>query len=299
MDAIDYVQRRNGLSFREAVAHLNNGGLPVSIIVHAPLAGRTPPAPVRKRPAWRSAAWQGDAWQGGAWSLVRRAHCRLNGAEGKVGQSYLLGRSILPATWQAWGLGYFMKAWHPLRRQHLPAITLPWQQDQRLCAVQYRFIDSGLDTVGWWMMWLVMFPLILVLFDGVVGGYSTEERMVSLIGFLVWDLFIMGVLATMTEEISREAKQGTLETVLLAPVSPTMLFSTRITATTFVRTLETLALGLILVLVLRLPIVLTPPALALLVITGGLIPLNNLGPARTILKWLLPTTWGTDALVKP
>ena len=186
--------------------------------------------------------------------------------------------------------------------------------------------------MGWWAMWLVMFPLILVLFDGVVDGYSTEARTASLVGFLVWDLFIMGVLATMTEEISREAKQGTLESVLLSPVSPTLLFSMRITATTFVRTLETLVLGLILIFVLRLPIIFTPTALALLVITmiaihglsltlggltlifkqlgnvigllalatlllsGGLIPLNSLGTAYNILKWLLPTTWGIDAL---
>ncbi len=132
MDAIDYVQRRNGLSFREAVAHLNNGGLPVSAIV-------PPPAPTRKRPAWRSTAWQGSAW-----SFVRRAQRRLNSADGEAGQSYLLGRSILPATWQAWGLG-LARPWHPLRRQHLPAITLPWQQGQRLCAIQHRFIEPGLD----------------------------------------------------------------------------------------------------------------------------------------------------------
>lgn len=140
MDAIDYVRRRHGLSFREAVAHLNNGALPLATIVHAPPTGRTPPAPRRKRPAWRSPAWQGRTW-----SLVRRAQRRLNSAAGEAGQSYLLGRSILPATWRAWGLGFLSRAWHPLRRQHLPAITLPWQQGQRLCAVQYRFIEPGLD----------------------------------------------------------------------------------------------------------------------------------------------------------
>ena len=133
MDAIDYVQRRHGLSFREAVAHLTDGGLPVAAIV-------PPPAPKRKRPTWRSPAWQGRTW-----TLVRRAQRRLNSAKGEPGQSYLLGRSILPATWQAWGLGFLSRAWHPLRRQHLPAITLPWQQGQRLCAVQYRFIAPSLD----------------------------------------------------------------------------------------------------------------------------------------------------------
>ena len=134
MDAIDYVQRRHGLSFREAVAYLNNSGPPVSAIVRAP-----PPVLKRERPLWRSTAWQSSAW-----SFVRGAQRRLNSAEGQTGQNYLLGRSILPTTWQTWGLG-LARPWHPLRRQHLPAITLPWQQEQRLCAVQYRFIEPGQD----------------------------------------------------------------------------------------------------------------------------------------------------------
>jgi len=145
-DAIDYVQRRNGLNFREAVAHLNGGTLVVSTIVHAPLAGHAPPAgrtPLtlkRKRPNWRTAAWQENAWH-----LVRCAQRRLNSVEGEAGQSYLLGRSILPTTWQTWGLGFSTEVWHPLRRQRLPAILLPWQQENRLSAVQYRFIESDLD----------------------------------------------------------------------------------------------------------------------------------------------------------
>ena len=65
-DAIDYVQRRNGLSFREAVAHLNGGTLAVSAIVHAPLAGHHTPNAQAQAP--------------------KLAHCRLAGKRLAPGQ---------------------------------------------------------------------------------------------------------------------------------------------------------------------------------------------------------------------
>jgi len=57
----------------------------------------------------------------------------------ETGRAYLAGRGFTPVTWQAWGLGYTL-AWHPRLKMKLPAVTLPWQANAEIQAVQYRFI---------------------------------------------------------------------------------------------------------------------------------------------------------------
>ena len=181
-------------------------------------------------------------------------------------------------------------------------------------------------------MWLVMFPMMLVILDRVVGGYDRYQQAESLIGFLVWDLCIMGVLAGTATMVGREAREGTLESILISPLSPARLFSLRTAAAFLAQGVETLILGLLLMLVLRLPLTMNGPALAVLALTilsvsglsllvggltlvykqidgmigligliavlftGALAPLNNLGGLFDVVKWLVPTAWGIDAL---
>jgi len=190
----------------------------------------------------------------------------------------------------------------------------------------YRF--QALSTT---LLWLVAFPFMMVTFDGVAGGYGPERQLASLIGFLVWNL-CMSVLATAAESVTTEARQGTLESVLLAPVSPLAIFSLRLAAVFIREGVETAVLGLVLALILGLSFTLSAPALLVIwltilsvagvglalgglalvykridsvvavitllavLFTGALVPLNSLGSLFQVLKYTLPTTWGIDAL---
>ena len=70
--------------------------------------------------------------------------CLADDVAGAAARAYLAGRGLRPATWQAWRLG-FHHAWHPVRREALPAITLPWfGADGTLQAVQYRYFGPGI-----------------------------------------------------------------------------------------------------------------------------------------------------------
>ena len=197
-----------------------------------------------------------------------------------------------------------------------------WRQ-----TLSYRF-----DAVSTLALWLVAFPLLLAVLDSVTGGYSDEERLASLIGFLVWNL-CLGVLASTAREIESEAKEGTLEPALLSPLSPQRLLTARVSASFVIEGVLTLVLGVLLLVILRLPPPpLSGPAIAVFALTllstlgaslalggltlvykqigsvigivvllavlftGALVPLDPLGPIFTVFKWLIPTVWGIDAL---
>lgn len=132
-DAIDYVRQRQHLSFPDAVAYLSGPG---------PLAPPRRPSPP-PRPLRAGSAWQRLGWQLAAWADLLQAQHALTGSEGETGRRYLQERGLLPATWQAWGLGLAW-CWHPQRRRRLPALLLPWRQGPRLTAVQHRFLATDL-----------------------------------------------------------------------------------------------------------------------------------------------------------
>lgn len=132
-DAIDYVRRRDHVSFHEAVDRL------LSSNTSARIQLRSAPVCTTHTPAWREARWQ-DA----ARIEVAQASHRLNhDMAAEQGRAYLRDRGLLPATWQAWNLGYAW-VWHSRLRTLAPAITLPWQAGGHIQAVQYRFIVPGL-----------------------------------------------------------------------------------------------------------------------------------------------------------
>jgi ABC-type multidrug transport system permease subunit len=190
----------------------------------------------------------------------------------------------------------------------------------------YRF-----DTLGELALWLVAFPLLMVIFGSVAPNFGTDAQLASLIGFLVWNLCI-GVLMNTTTEITTEAGEGTLEAVVLTPHSPLLLFTLRLVAAFTIQAVQTLILGSILVVLLGTRMTLAAPAplllgltlvgtlgaslalggialvhkqvasvvsvvsLLALLATGALVPLNNLGLPFLLLKWFVPTAWGIDAL---
>ena len=130
-DAIDYVRRRQGYTFGEAVAYLADlpvvarprGSIPVSVTTGLP------PSP---------------DWQAAARRFAEGAIARLAAPAGAAGQDYLAQRGLGPATWQAWGLGC-ARPQHPLLGRPVQAITLPWcTADGAVTAVQHRFIGPDL-----------------------------------------------------------------------------------------------------------------------------------------------------------
>jgi hypothetical protein len=132
-DAIDYVRRRDHLCFGDAVAHLADGAIPALPAFQQKTSARN---------RVQGHAWQESGWQRAARRQVQRAVLALASAEGQIGRAYLAGRGLDPATWEAWRLGYTV-AWHPCRRSELPAITLPWEVQSAVQAVQYRFLPSS------------------------------------------------------------------------------------------------------------------------------------------------------------
>jgi len=189
-----------------------------------------------------------------------------------------------------------------------------------------------LDTISWMILWIIVFPLIIIMFDSISGGYDVSNRIDSLIGFLVWDL-CMGVLTMTTTSIAEETQDGTLENILISPITPTMLFSIRISVSFIRQAIQTLIVGIAIIIILRLPLLelnfwsiviifltvlgvggvslifgglalvyknvssaVNVISLLALFFTGAIISLDSLGILFDALKFLLPTAWGIDAL---
>lgn len=130
-DGFDFLMRRDKLTFREAVATLESRSWrqsqPVQMVKSTHL------------PDWHSAMWQEKATTWLSQAVQRLA----DPGSGLAGRTYLQGRGLTPATWQAWGLGYG-KAWHVRRARHEDAIFLPWWTDGALQAIQYRYLAPAL-----------------------------------------------------------------------------------------------------------------------------------------------------------
>lgn len=207
-------------------------------------------------------------------------------------------------------------------------LSLFWNEFRRALLVRWSY---RLDALSWLIIWGIAFPLILLMFDTVSGGYGIDQRIASLVGFLVWDL-CTGTMTATTQMIRAEAQEGTLEAVLIAPISPVVIALLRVVAVFARQLLETILLGGFLLwllglaipvngatgLVLLLTIVgvagvgLFLGGLALvyknissivgvlgllaLFFTGAILPLNSLGLGFTLLKYSLPTTWGIETL---
>ena len=210
----------------------------------------------------------------------------------------------------------------------MPWLSLFWNEFRRASLVRWSY---RLDALSWLVIWGIAFPLILLMFDSVSGGYGTDNRIASLVGFLVWDLCIGAMTAT-TQMIQAEAQEGTLEVVLISPIPPVVIALLRVTAVFTRQLLETMLLGgfLLWVLGLTIPVngatglvllvtmvgvvgvglflgglalvyknigsVVGVLGLLALFLTGAILPLNPLGFVFTLLKYSLPTTWGIETL---
>lgn len=190
----------------------------------------------------------------------------------------------------------------------------------------YRF-----ETIGEIALWLVAFPMMMLIFESVAASYDKMEQTASLFGFLIWDL-CFGVMVVTTQGITQESRQGTLEAIFLSPVSPLLLFSARTSAAFVVRAIRSSMLAYLLAWVLGLHIQMSGAVWLLIGImiasafgltlllsgvafvykeigsvigvlsllatlaTGVLVPLNSLGFYFVLMKILVPFAWGIDTL---
>ncbi len=162
-------------------------------------------------------------------------------------------------------------------------------------------------------------------------AYSAQQQTASLIGVLIWNICgrSMGALPFMVQQ---EAQQGTLEHFLLTSTNFFTSLCQRIAAVTLFQLLETIVIGTLIALALRLPLFPTISSIPILLLTtigawgagflfaglalvyksvgqvaslvanlslfftGALVPINSLDLIYPLLKYTFPMTWGIDLL---
>lgn len=153
-DVIDLVMRVEGVSFSEACSHLAAN---LTFLSERP--NYRPPQTVAA--VAETPRWQAEDFQDSAQRTIAATQRRLLHDEGYAGQEYLVARGLLPATWQRYKLGYGV-TFHPLHRQQLDAIFLPWltANGKQVTAIQHRFLDSQLQKGERYSMKVGSEPLV-------------------------------------------------------------------------------------------------------------------------------------------
>jgi hypothetical protein len=135
-DAIGFAMWLNGVDFLGAVAILQGNASTASPAV------KRQPRPQRNDlreglPTWAAA------------KLAAAQDMLISDPAGQPGRDYLAGRGLLPATWQAMGMGFDSAVAIPgtegrwQNRPKAPAIAIPWySEDSKLVGVRYRFLTE-------------------------------------------------------------------------------------------------------------------------------------------------------------
>lgn len=207
-------------------------------------------------------------------------------------------------------------------------LTLFLNECRRTTSLWWTYRLSVFSSIA---VHLMIFPVLMFLFQHLAARYGSSfgpnRQLDSFLGFLTWYL-CMKVMVTIPRMIEEEATVGTLENVILAPVS---LFTTvvlRSVVHCLRYGLETLLLGVMLSLILGLFVPLSVRATVIILLTltgtcgmglalagltlvyktvgsivgvignlallfsGALVPLDGLGGLFEFLKYGFPMTWG-------
>ncbi len=134
--AIGFAMWLYGCDFMSAVAYLSGGSL-IHTHSHSPSH-----APSKKADAKREGL---PSWA--ARNLAAAQDRLMNDPAGQPGRDYLAGRGLMPATWQAMGMGFDVAVAIPGTsgkwedRPKAPAIAIPWHDESgKLVGVRYRFL---------------------------------------------------------------------------------------------------------------------------------------------------------------
>lgn len=197
----------------------------------------------------------------------------------------------------------------------------------------------------WWsyrlnaVLEIIIYTIVLSVLMSIFGAmaqrsgatYDIHEQAASIIGVLVWHL-CMQTMAQFSTTVKEEAETGTLEAVLISPISPLAILTARAATMSTIRGIQTLIMGLAFILILQLQLHFSLLAIVVILLTligvcgmgiafagitlvhkqtnsivslvstlavfaaGSLVPINSLNGLFTILKLLFPLTWGTDIL---
>jgi len=132
---IDYIMRRDGVDFKEALKTLGGDATAGNFI------------PRKIEPTPKPLVVPASEWQANAFREVDTASNLLDPIQsrGQTARMFLASRGFHWATLEAWHLGSAY-AFDPVVRRKRPAVTIPWLDMDSTCesvmAIKYRFIDN-------------------------------------------------------------------------------------------------------------------------------------------------------------
>ena len=211
-------------------------------------------------------------------------------------------------------------------------LTLFLNECRRTTSLWWTYRLSMFSSIA---VHLVIFPILMFLFQHLAirygSSYGPGRQLDSLLGFLTWYL-CMKVMVAIPRMVEDEATMGTLENVILAPVSLPTTVVLRTVVYCLRYGLEALLLGAMLSLMLGLFVPLSVGGAVIILLTltgtcgmglalaglalvyksvgsivgvignlallfsGALVPLDGLGELFLMLKYGFPMTWGIMVL---
>lgn len=192
-----------------------------------------------------------------------------------------------------------------------------------------------LELIADQVFFILGFLILMGLFEVATGGqYTAEAKMASLIGYLVWRV-AGGLMAELSASVADDAQWGTLEQVWLSGLPVAAILFARSCVLALYYTVRSLIMGVIILLIMRIPLTFTlvdmpgavllygltlvspfglalvlsglhlafknvsaitqPLATVLLFLTGAVVPLAGL-PILYIVSRFLPLSIGVELL---
>jgi DNA primase len=136
-DVIDLVAKLHNVDAKGAA----------EIITRRQVTISTAPRRIRPTEHWANEdserTWQSATWQEQARRTVELAKQRMTREDTNDGARYLLGRGILPATIEAFDIGFDPAHFDPATKTKRPAVVIPWcDETGAISAIKYRFCDN-------------------------------------------------------------------------------------------------------------------------------------------------------------
>jgi ABC-2 type transport system permease protein len=136
---------------------------------------------------------------------------------------------------------------------------------KKLQMLRAYYVELVADQIVFILGFLILTGIFELVTD---GKYSQEAQLASLVGYLTWRV-AGGCMRETTGSIAQDAKWGTLEQVWLSGNAPALILFARSAVLLIFYTVRVLVIGLIVILLLRIPIHFLPGAILIYVLTLG------------------------------
>jgi len=155
-----------------------------------------------------------------------------------------------------------------------------------------------MELVADQLFFILGFLILIGLFEVATNGqYTAEAKMASLIGYLVWRV-AGGLMAELSASVANDAQWGTLEQVWLSGLSLAEILFVRSCVLVFYYTVRSLIMGVIILLILRIPLTFTLADIPGAVLLYGLTLVSPFGLAL-ILSGLHLAFKNVSAITQP